>query len=405
MDAATDPSKPKRSLFNRPAWAQDTSYVRTESADVFSRSQNYQDVVAERELHKREKAKKKAGEAKRRSESIHETGSLSPSVKRRRVSNELDSNCVVVVDTEDNNEAEDLSVRTRPSESTVDKIARRYERITDARKTRTAPKEVIELGDSSGDERVQASAPRPSSTQSGAHILEDDDDESDPEFAALAREAREKRRLREQQQQEHQQHSKTSADSFSNSISTPFDPTVQLFITSQIPNTAPLIVSRKLSQRLQEVREAWCKKQEFPPDFSATVFFTYQLRKTYDVTTCKSLGVRVDSNGKVISEDLDPFREPGEHDTKIHIEAVTPAIWEELKAKKAASGKGRRSRSAANGEDGTPAFGGAEDNDKEEFKEETTIKLLLRAKGYKDVKIKVRPVSHVSFFLCYHLWE
>lgn len=391
MSTADDPPKPKRSLFNRPAWAQDTSTAKPESSDVFSRSHNYQDVIAERERQRREKAKKKAEKVKRRSESFQEDSSNS-SAKRRRVSDDAESDLVIVDSAEKSDDDEEFRSKAHRIGSTVDKISRQYERVVDARKTRSTPKDIITLGDSSDDEPVHPPGPPPSSTQSGAQAIEDDDDdESDPEFRELARKARENRRREEQQRQEHEQRSGTPADSYYTTPAIPFDPVVQLFITSQIPDTSPLIVGRKLSQRLQEVREAWCKKQNFSPEFSATVFFTYQLRKTYDVTTCKSLGVKVDCYGKVIPDVLDPFREIGEHDTKIHIEAVTPELWEELKAKKTA--KGRRGRPDAYSEDNTPAFGGA-DEEQEEVREEATIKLLLKAKGFKDLKVKVRPVSH-----------
>ncbi|GAB7349486.1 hypothetical protein MBLNU459_g0197t1 [Dothideomycetes sp. NU459] len=400
MSDGLDPVRPKRSLFKRPTWAQDTSAAKVESPDIFGRSQNYHDVVAERERHRREKAKKKKkaeeGEReKRRSGSTQKGSNDSQSVKRRRISDDADLNSdhvrpVVGAEDSTKNKEQDLPRRARPSASTEDKIERRHE----IHRTRSVPKEVIELADSSDNDQVQPSVLQKTSNRAGKQRVDDDDeDESDPEFAALARQAREARRLREQKEQDHQKGSGTPADTIANAAA-PFDPTVQLFITSSIPNSAPLIVSRKLSQRLQEVREAWCNKQGFEPDFSATVFFTYQLRKLYDVTTCKSLGVNVDSNGKVIPDDLaDPFREHGEHDTKIHIEAVTPQIWEELKAKKAAGGRFGRSRSAAGGEEDAPAFGENDADEKEQVREEATIKLTLKAKGYKDVKIKVRPTT------------
>ena len=202
---------------------------------------------------------------------------------------------------------------------------------------------------------------------------------SDPEMREFARQAREKRRREERERAENGAH----------------DPTVKLLITSPLLGTGPLIVSRKLSQNLQAVREAWLSKQPLDPSIASRVFFTYKLRKVYDVTTVRSLGIKVDSYGRIMTDG--PFANTDdEHAEKIHIEAVTDQAWQELKAKKAAKDAPKPNKylsdmAAADSRrasaEGTPAVDG------EAAVEEPLIKVTLKAKGHSDIKIKVRPVS------------
>ncbi|KAI4828057.1 hypothetical protein E4T44_09891, partial [Aureobasidium sp. EXF-8845] len=167
----------------------------------------------------------------------------------------------------------------------------------------------------------------------------------------------------------------------------------KLLITSPLLGTCPLIVSRKLSQNLQAVREAWLSKQPLDPSIASRVFFTYKLRKVYDVTTVRSLGIKVDSYGRIMT--TGPFANTeDEHAEKIHIEAVTDEAWQDLKDKKAAKDAPKPNKYLADiaaadsrrgSAEGTPAVDG------EAAAEEPLIKITLKAKGHSDIKIKVRP--------------
>ncbi|KAK5018564.1 hypothetical protein LTR16_012742, partial [Cryomyces antarcticus] len=61
------------------------------------------------------------------------------------------------------------------------------------------------------------------------------------------------------------------------------------------------------------------------------------MRRTYDVTTCKSLGIGVDGTGNVVikGDDNLSFADGGEGN-KIHMEAVTEQIYREMRAEKEA---------------------------------------------------------------------
>ncbi|CDM34951.1 Ubiquitin supergroup [Penicillium roqueforti FM164] len=100
------------------------------------------------------------------------------------------------------------------------------------------------------------------------------------------------------------------------------DPIVQIMITSEIANTKPLLVHRKMSQRLRDVRLAWCSRQNFEPHIQASIYLTWKGRRLFDVTTCRSLNINTRKNSAAIPGiDDDDFADQKE--LRIHMEAVT----------------------------------------------------------------------------------
>ncbi|KAJ5409708.1 uncharacterized protein N7487_004067 [Penicillium crustosum] len=78
------------------------------------------------------------------------------------------------------------------------------------------------------------------------------------------------------------------------------DPIVQILISSEIANTKPLLVHRKMSQRLRDVRLAWCNRQNFDPQIQASIYLTWKGRRLFDVTTCRSLNINPGKNSAAI---------------------------------------------------------------------------------------------------------
>lgn len=378
-------TKPKRSLFKRPTWAANTSVPVAAAAsaspdptskpdpptDIFSRSHNYTEFVEDRERQRRKKKEKDERRRSHTDEAEVKGDEPSRSGKRRRISNE---------------NGNELSGKSKsreidnegPKEGSVSLDS--YAPAPSPQKPRSRAETVIELlddsdreEDSNGISQSHNAVTRGADPDADLYDLYD----SDPEMREFVRQAREKRRREEREQSESGAH----------------DPTVKLFITSPIPGTAPLIVSRKLSQNLQAVREAWNSKQPFGPEIAKRIFFTYKLRRVYDVTTCRSLGVKVDSMGRVVGNG--PFASADEHAEKIHLEAVTDEAWQQLKAEKAAPKPNKyldasTDNKDADGAEGTPAMDGGA------TAEEPLIKVTLKAKGHSDIKIKVRPVSYCA---------
>ena len=234
---------------------------------------------------------------------------------------------------------------------------------------------------------------------------ENDSAEEFPELAAAAR-ARARQLAQEGSTKPVPEAIRRSpAVSLNPASSGPPDPVVQLLITSPISGSNPLIVRRKLSQRLQEVRAAWCARQEFPPPITeADVFLTWRGRRIFDVTSCKSLGIAVDAMGTVFipgqnkvfgSKDVEGLDEDDEDGAvKVHLEAVTKEILEQLKNERAQrklqQEQATRSGRLGDGEAVSDAGGAAEQHDANSAQ----VRIILKAKGLADYKIIVRPVRN-----------
>jgi hypothetical protein len=220
---------------------------------------------------------------------------------------------------------------------------------------------------------------------------EDDDlqmsDEEFPELVAQAREREKQKALallnatKSFEEQNHGVRGTPIDDIFqegSTSLSES-DPTIELLITSEMPNTNPLKVRRKLSQRLKEVRLHWCDKQSsydqaMAPAVKDSVFFTWKGIRLYDYTTCKSLGF---NNGN-----LRPDREGFDADGRVHLEAWTEELFEDHERKRAA--KEKQEQDGGNGEHVT------------EGDKVPKIKLILKARDLESFKIVVKPTTLVA---------
>ncbi|THY50153.1 hypothetical protein D6C98_06104 [Aureobasidium pullulans] len=387
--------KPKRSLFKRPTWAAaatpaaasaspDAPAKPEEATDIFSHSNTFGEIVEDRQRQRRKKSDK---DTLRRSQTNEVKDEEPRAGKRRRISDEDGTELSTKTSNKDTKSKTKDTERRASTQSNG--ASESFAIAPTPQKSKPRQEAVIELLDSDDDnEPVSSNNGLQSFTPSNATSLEptpaadpnpDDDPDavyySDPEMREFVRKAREKRRQQEREQSESGAH----------------DPTVKLLITSPLPNTQPLIVSRKLSQNLQQVREAWIGKQDLlDPSTASRIFFTFKLRKVYDVTTVRSLGIKVDSYGRIMTNG--PFANTDDdHAEKIHIEAVTEEAWQELKDKKAAPKQNKYLNNAAFADnrglsaEGTPAVDG------EAAVEEPLIKVTLKARGHSDIKIKVRP--------------
>lgn len=156
------------------------------------------------------------------------------------------------------------------------------------------------------------------------------------------------------------------------------DQRVHILITSEIPNTKPLIVQRKISQALKDARLAWCERQGFTEQETSTIQLFWNGVRVFDVSTCRRFEIKSDKKKFLDIED-DPDAEQTE--LKIHMEAVStdPLMMN------------RRGPSS-------PDIGGASpapaNPDHEPGNE--PMKLLLKSPGLSDFKIKARPKTLVS---------
>lgn len=403
---ASTTAKPtlKRTLFTKPSWVEQDNTGN--STDFFRRSnQSYLAIAAEAERKRHRKLSRKQRER------THEGTDAQRSHERPRTPSDSDS-----ADDSDRSKSDDgsrsqsekkhitplppitqLPELKRPLSPTESKaspksLSKRYESVTSARETNgnstLLPSNVIDLEDSDDNPSVHPDDIVEVTAMKHLKPVEDDDDfpPSDDEYADLARKAREKarrKRLEDDIPCPATQEGRLISAGSMNKVNPPPaapDPAVSILITSRIPNTNPLIVNRKVSQRLKDVRLTWCHRQRFDPDTTEAVFLTWKGKRLFDVTTCRSLGIGVDSQGNIVTKGRRDIL--SDEEDQIHMEAMTEKILEEdQRAKRQETENTERSEMEAHEQ--APAI----------EKKEPQVRIILKAKGFDDFKLIVKPVS------------
>ncbi len=142
-----------------------------------------------------------------------------------------------------------------------------------------------------------------------------------------------------------------------------------------------MLVKRKVSQKLREVRLAWCDKQPSEAlatvyDPKSTVFLTWKGKRLYDSTTCSVLGLKLDGRGRLLSSN-DGIDSEG----RIYLEAIT----EEVYAKRVAEQHKREQ---------------SESSDDELMETQQTIgqkfRLILKARNMEDYKISANATTQLQ---------
>lgn len=407
--ADAGPPPKKRSLFNKPSWSKPQAL--DNGNELFHRSNHtYVDVAAQAERDKRRRLARKEREKARREEDER-------AGKRQRVSSPDE-------DDEDDHTSSDESTHKSEDENAQPEITKAVPRPvasrTSPQKRAGSPKSLIKRYEAEcaarklGEEqklKPQTSiiidleddedAPVTSARHETPDVIrgrppkpyeEEDEPASDEEFPELARQAREKARRKKLESDivSATQDPPLSAGSDGHLQRSqpahlpipsppPPDPVLSILITSSIPNTDLLIVNRRLSQRLKEVKQAWAQRQRFSPEFTETIFLTWRGQRLFDVTSCKSLGISVDANGN-IREKGDGL---GELDGKIHLEVMTAEILEAYKKVK--------NSVAVEIEEKVKEAPVVE-------KKEPGVKIICKAKEFSDFKLVVKPVSSQSKF-------
>ncbi|KAI9724429.1 MAG: hypothetical protein M1812_000497 [Candelaria pacifica] len=407
-------SKPpvKRSIFNKPSWSKPQPMAST--VDMFSRSNDtYTDIVAEEKRKRQERLARKEQQRILRPapDEIRES-------KRRRVTEECGDDGHASKEGDDalGNGAQKIhnAVRgsgergrstglpTQESKLSPASLSKRYEAAAISREStpKPAPVAVIDLEDEdTEDEDMEDDEPHGHITMndpsSHAPPIEDDSVASDEEFPELARKARERARLKSNESP-HDPITTLEPPSTTDKqpsiprqipqrIPTPPpDPIVKILITSDIPDTKPLIVHRRLSQRLKDVKVMWCKKQGFTEDMCDTIHLTWQGHKLFNVTTCKTLGMGVDENGSlVLKGEKDTL---GDDDGRIHMEAMTDEMIKQAQIAKESLQSIHDPAENAEVEEEPVA----------EPKPAEGIKIVLVSRGYEDFKLIVKPSTPIS---------
>lgn len=405
-EAVKPPSLLKRSIFNKPSWSNPKQIGNAD--DFFHRSnQTYVDIVAESER------KRKLKLARKQNTQTQVKPLEGRAEKRRRTSEASDD------DGNSSSSDEDVPRKTKgkanegrsetpliptaaPISPTLPKatesLTKSYELSIAVEKLyqerRNQPSVVIDLEDEDEEPVLhQEGDAHPITTQRILRPPEEDDfPPSDEEFPELARKARDKARRKRLEADIASQAPDPALTGVgdgplhpSQSISHPAPPpiptdaVIQILITSRLPGTEPLIVGRRLSQRLKDVRIVWCQRQNFPPEVTPTVFLTWKGKRLFDVTTCKSLGIGVDEYGNILLKGQKDIM--GEEDRQIHMEAMTEELLEEYKKFKR-SGITEDKQHEPEAKEEAPA----------EQKRGPQVRLILKAKDFQDFKLIAKPV-------------
>ncbi|EEQ88734.1 hypothetical protein RJZ56_007904 [Blastomyces dermatitidis] len=291
---------------------------------------------------------------------------------------------------------------------------------------------VIELDSSdTGSLRPKSQsvqATQPHSRQAPKHALDDEEDDDDDlykeeEYAELVRKARERARLQRAAsagnagpdpvaagarttQSPNLNHTTKPTSNTPDRQSQLVEPIVRILITSDLPNTNPLIVQRRLNQDLRDVRRAWCSRQGFDDDMTASVFLTWKGRRLFDVTTCKSLGVLEDKEKGLLQplpirdyyNDSDDDGRDSEW-LEVHMEAVTEKLFEEKRRQAMKASQGGSGGSDEDEYDDGDNDDDDEDKDemgRESQEKQNVLLIFLKCPGIEDLKIRVRHKTHIS---------
>lgn len=400
------------SFFKAPSWAKTQTKADSDDEDddqdLFSHSKNFMAIQRDRleqEKRKKERAKQKEEEkAQRRKDKAAKTDSKSgvkreslernskdEPVKKRRINSEESAKLLASVGIKPvtiDSDTEDEQIVYEPEDSLPVRRSPRSKRTRDALARSRGRSALGSTPRAEQDAETESEVEIVKSTTKRAPVVEEEEEEdSDPEIAALQRKAREKHRLKKQQEGLRSA-TPGAGNSEGDNLSglptpPPPDPIISLFITTDIPDAVELLVKRKMSQDLGTVRRAWCGKQGFPQDFSDKVFFTWNGIRMYDFTTCKRLGLEVDSEGNVVRAD----QRDADGAAQVHVVATTQVLLDKQKAEKARQAKAE----SAHYEPEVETKAAAE----EEQQQKAEVKIIVRAKDQRPVHVKVFSVSRI----------
>lgn len=376
-------------------------------SDIFSHRNQFDSIARDRIEHEKQRAARaqlhedKKEQRRKEKTSTERTGSVKREdgdaeetcgLKKRRINSaesarllaDVNLSVKAAIELEDD-DAKLLTAASPAKVSTRNDRTRRKPSPFEAKSSRTNDACDPNIRSDSDDVEIIATEPQAAPSQPPPP---EDEEDSDPEIAALARTARENARRRYELAKKAGSPDGAIMEQGGCSLPPRPDPAIQVFVTSCIPGTNPLIVRRKLSQNLQRIREVWCQKQGFDQAVAAQVFLTYCGRKVYDSTTVKRLGITVDEAGGLYRAD-DPYKEGVEN---VHVEATTEELYQAMKAEKA------RQYQAA--QDQCFTTEGAEDEGESEAAKES-IRVVIQAKDRKECTARVSRESKIQQLIAY----
>jgi Ubiquitin-2 like Rad60 SUMO-like len=415
------PPTTKKSFFKKPTWA--TSAPPSQSGDFFRHSDTvYHNILREKERRREKHAQKK--QASVEVDAVQE----GQGNKRRRISIEEEDQEEDGPSDSDTASTGSRRVNTAEAENNTEKAERPENRSNSPARVgpcdagrasppnaksslnATAPvcSNVIEL--ESDDEKPEPQPNAPAKVQT--RVSDEEISEEEDEYVLeLKQKARAKARLRELGTDPlHNQGSarrtldvqqRTPLSPFNENSSTfthqhpvsipppdQEDTIVSILINTKIPNAKQLIVNRKVSQPMQQVRKVWCSRQNFDDEMTAKVIFTWRGRRLYDTTTSTHLlnvlkKERARQMGGLANEDdEDPSN------GRIEVEAMTKDMYEQRQRRDDTETDTTRTTDPSTQDDPS--------RDKSATPPEPVYKIVMNAQGLEALTLKVRPSTPIA---------
>ncbi|QUC18707.1 uncharacterized protein UV8b_02948 [Ustilaginoidea virens] len=169
--------------------------------------------------------------------------------------------------------------------------------------------------------------------------------------------------------------------------------TVDLVVTSPVPDSKPCRVKFLYDKPLRVVRDTWLALQKqkgvlLEVETREEVVLTWRRKKVYAASTLLHLGIRPEGNGR-IKVDGPSTKGLAENRTRVHMEAWTVDLFrqmereEELQRQRDAGELSEEEELAGPNEAGPPTA-------------EIKIRVILKARHLGDVKLTVRPETTVE---------
>ncbi|KAF2212912.1 hypothetical protein CERZMDRAFT_106072 [Cercospora zeae-maydis SCOH1-5] len=407
------------SFFKVPSWAKTQSKLDSDDEederDLFSHSKNFMAIQRDRleqERRQKERAKQREEDkaqrrkdkaAKRESkngikrESLERDSKGEP-IKKRRINSEESARLLASVGIKPvtiDSDSEDEQIAHDTKKSLPVRESPRNQRTKDVSRERRGRSALGSSSKAGEDSETESEVEITKATTKTAVVAEEEEEEdSDPEIAALQRKARENHRLKRQQKELRSAAAGAANSEVDNPSGIPTppppDPIISLFISTDIPGAVELLVKRKMSQDLGTVRRAWCGKQGFSEEFSDKVFFTWNGLRMYDFTTCKRLGLEVDSAGNVVRSD----QRDDDGAAQVHVVATTQELLDQQKVARARQAKVESAQYEPEVEAESPV-------EEEQQKKKKEVKLIVRAKDQRPVHVQVFSTTKISKIINY----
>ncbi|OAA73458.1 Ubiquitin [Cordyceps fumosorosea ARSEF 2679] len=238
----------------------------------------------------------------------------------------------------------------------------------------------------------------------GIPAIGDDDDDEFADYVRKAQEERDRHNLQKERAAE-------AASLFSPTVQPegaassltpePARDTIDIVVTSDIPDTKGCLIKFYFDRPLRKVRDSWLSAQRrkglpleriFGRDEDAVL--TWRRKKVYMSSTLLSLGIRPgeDDTGVPLTDGRfggggDGFNESG---TRVHMQVWTPELFAEMEREEERRLQQELSADRQ-GVDGEREGEGREDGEGEEAEAPATLRITLRAKSGEPVRLKVLP--------------